>query len=111
MAADAFAAERRVEVYGPEEARARGATDPGAPGEPPFTRGITPRMYLDQPWIMGQYAGFGSAQETNARYRHLLAQGQTGFSVALDLPTQMGLDSDHPLARGEVGKVGVAIDS
>jgi methylmalonyl-CoA mutase N-terminal domain/subunit len=111
MAADAFPAERRVALYGPDQARARGAIDPGAPGEPPFTRGITPRMYLEQPWIMGQYAGFGSAQETNARYRRLLAEGQTGFSVALDLPTQLGLDSDHPLAHGEVGKVGVAIDS
>ncbi len=98
-------------LYGPEEARATGARDPGLPGEPPFTRGITPRMYLDQPWIMGQYAGFGSAEETNARFRQLLEQGQTGFSVALDLPTQMGLDSDNPLAHGEVGKVGVAIDS
>ena len=111
MPADAFTAELRVEVYGPEQARAHGAVEPGRPGEPPFTRGITPRMYLEQPWIMGQYAGFGSAQETNARYRRLLAEGQTGFSVALDLPTQMGLDSDHPLASGEVGKVGVAIDS
>jgi methylmalonyl-CoA mutase, N-terminal domain len=92
-------------------AEAAGATDPGRPGQPPFTRGITPRLYIDQPWIMGQYAGFGSAEETNARYRRLLEQGQTGFSVALDLPTQMGFDSDHPLACGEVGKVGVAIDS
>jgi len=100
-----------AEVYGPEEARAAGAADPGRPGEPPFTRGITPRGYLDQPWIMGQYAGFGSAKDTNARFRQLLEQGQTGFSVALDLPTQLGCDSDHPLARGEVGKVGVAIDS
>ena len=99
------------ELYGPEQAAAAGARDPGRPGEPPFTRGITPRMYLDQPWIMGQYAGFGSAEETNARYKLLLERGQTGFSVALDLPTQMGYDSDHPLAAGEVGKVGVAIDS
>jgi methylmalonyl-CoA mutase N-terminal domain/subunit len=100
-----------AEVYGPAEAAAAGAGDPGRPGAPPFARGITPRMYLDQPWILGQYAGFGTAEETNARYKLLLERGQTGFSVALDLPTQMGLDSDHPLARGEVGKVGVAIDS
>jgi methylmalonyl-CoA mutase, N-terminal domain len=99
------------DVFDPATAEAAGATDPGRPGEPPFTRGITPRLYIDQPWIMGQYAGFGSAEETNARYRQLLEQGQTGFSVALDLPTQMGFDSDHPLACGEVGKVGVAIDS
>ena len=99
------------ELYGPASVAAAGGGDPGEPGEPPFTRGITRRMYLDQPWIMGQYAGFGSAEETNARYKLLLERGQTGFSVALDLPTQMGYDSDHPLARGEVGKVGVAIDS
>ncbi len=98
-------------LYGPVEARAAGAGDPGQPGEPPYTRGITSRTYAEQPWIMGQYAGFGSAAETNERFRQLLEQGQTGFSVALDLPTQMGLDSDHPLALGEVGKVGVAIDS
>lgn len=85
--------------------------DPGVPGQPPFTRGITASAYTDQPWIMGQYAGFGSAAETNARFKQLLADGQTGFSVALDLPTQLGLDSDHPLARGEVGRIGVAIDS
>jgi methylmalonyl-CoA mutase N-terminal domain/subunit len=97
--------------YGPAEAGAAGARHPGEPGRPPFTRGISARMYLEQPWIMGQYAGYGSAEETNARYKLLLERGQTGFSVALDLPTQMGFDSDHPLARGEVGKVGVAIDS
>ena len=90
---------------------AAGAAEPGRPGEPPFTRGITPRMYLDRPWIMGQYAGFGSAEQTNGRFKELIRQGQTGFSVALDLPTQLGLDSDHPHARGEVGRVGVAIDS
>jgi len=98
-------------VYGHKEMEAAGAAEPGPPGEPPFTRGITPRMYLDRPWIMGQYAGFGSAEQTNARFRELLRAGQTGFSVALDLPTQLGLDSDHPHARGEVGRVGVAIDS
>ena len=79
------------------------------PGTPPFTRGIHPRMYRDRLWTMRQYAGFGSAAQTNERFRFLLAQGQTGLSVAFDLPTQMGYDSDHALARGEVGKVGVAI--
>src|SRR5207249_3822289 len=85
--------------------------DPGFPGEFPFTRGIQPTMYRGRLWTMRQYAGFGSATESNARYRYLLAQGVTGLSVAFDLPTQMGYDSDHPLARGEVGRVGVAIDS
>jgi methylmalonyl-CoA mutase, N-terminal domain len=98
-------------VYGEAQVAGARATEPGLPGEPPFTRGITRRMYLERPWIMGQYAGFGSAEQTNARFKELLRQGQTGFSVALDLPTQLGLDSDHPHARGEVGRVGVAIDS
>ncbi len=80
-----------------------------APGEPPYTRGIHPGMYRARLWTMRQYAGFGSARQTNQRFRYLLAQGQTGLSVAFDLPTQMGYDSDHPLARGEVGRVGVAI--
>jgi methylmalonyl-CoA mutase N-terminal domain/subunit len=83
----------------------------GEPGEPPFTRGIYPTMYRGRVWTMRQYAGFGSAAETNARFRYLLDQGQTGLSVAFDLPTQMGYDSDHPMAAGEVGRVGVAIDS
>jgi methylmalonyl-CoA mutase N-terminal domain/subunit len=83
----------------------------GFPGEPPFTRGIQPNMYRGRYWTMRQYAGFGTAAESNERYHYLLANGQTGLSVAFDLPTQMGRDSDHPLARGEVGKVGVAIDS
>ncbi|MBA2575421.1 MAG: methylmalonyl-CoA mutase [Euzebyaceae bacterium] len=83
----------------------------GMPGSPPFVRGITADGYRTEPWIMGQYGGFGTAEETNLRLRELLAAGQTGFSIALDLPTQMGLDSDHPLAAGEVGKVGVSIDS
>jgi methylmalonyl-CoA mutase N-terminal domain/subunit len=83
----------------------------GEPGEFPFTRGVYPTMYTGRPWTMRQYAGFGTAQESNARYRQLLAAGTTGLSVAFDLPTQMGYDSDHPLAHGEVGKVGVAIDS
>jgi methylmalonyl-CoA mutase, N-terminal domain len=83
----------------------------GYPGEFPFTRGIYPTMYRGRFWTMRQYAGFGTAVESNERYRYLLSQGQMGLSVAFDLPTQMGMDSDHPLARGEVGKVGVAIDS
>jgi len=83
----------------------------GFPGEYPFTRGIQPNMFRGRLWTMRQYAGFGSADDTNKRYRYLLEQGQTGLSVAFDLPTQMGYDSDHPLAMGEVGKVGVAIDS
>src|SRR5919108_5743134 len=81
------------------------------PGAFPFTRGIYPQMYRRRPWTIRQYAGFGSAAETNRRFRYLLGQGQTGLSVAFDLPTQMGHDADGPLARGEVGKVGVAIDS
>src|SRR2546423_5399254 len=85
--------------------------DLGQPGEFPFTRGIQPTMYRGRLWTMRQYAGFGSAAESNQRYRHLLSQGVTGLSVAFDLPTQMGYDSDHPLAAGEVGRVGVAIDS
>jgi methylmalonyl-CoA mutase N-terminal domain/subunit len=83
----------------------------GFPGDPPFTRGIHPTMYRGRLWTMRQYAGFGSAEESNRRYHYLLAQGQTGLSVAFDLPTQMGYDSDHALAAGEVGRVGVAIDS
>ncbi len=83
----------------------------GYPGEFPFTRGIYPTMYRGRFWTMRQYAGFGSAVESNQRYRYLLSKGQAGLSVAFDLPTQIGMDSDHPLALGEVGKVGVAIDS
>jgi methylmalonyl-CoA mutase N-terminal domain/subunit len=83
----------------------------GLPGEYPFTRGVQPTMYRGRFWTMRQYAGFGTAEESNRRYRYLLQSGQTGLSVAFDLPTQMGRDSDHPRARGEVGKVGVAIDS
>jgi methylmalonyl-CoA mutase, N-terminal domain len=85
--------------------------DIGFPGKFPFTRGIYPTMYRGRLWTMRQYAGFGTAVESNKRYRYLLSQGQTGLSVAFDLPTQIGMDSDHELARGEVGKVGVAIDS
>ena len=83
----------------------------GAPGRHPFTRGPYPTMYRGRLWTMRQYAGYGTAEATNARFRSLLAAGQTGLSVAFDLPTQMGMDSDHPMASGEVGKVGVAIDS
>ncbi len=83
----------------------------GFAGSPPYTRGIQPNMYRGRLWTMRQYAGFGDAKESNQRYLHLLKQGQTGLSIAFDLPTQMGRDSDHPLAQGEVGKVGVAIDT
>jgi len=85
--------------------------DIGFPGSYPFTRGVQPTMYRGRLWTMRQYAGFGTAKESNERYRYLLEQGQTGLSVAFDLPTQIGYDSDHPMAQGEVGKVGVAIDS
>src|SRR6202045_4607976 len=87
------------------------ATTIGYPGESPYTRGIYPSMYRGRLWTMRQYAGFGSAAESNQRYRYLLSKGQSGLSVAFDLPTQIGMDSDHALALGEVGKVGVAIDS
>jgi len=99
-------------VYGPEDLR---DWDPAArlgdPGSPPYTRGIYPSMYRGRLWTMRQYAGFGSAEATNERFKFLLGAGQTGLSCAFDLPTQMGLDSDHPRAEGEVGKVGVAVDS
>src|SRR5574342_545646 len=84
---------------------------PDLPGQYPYTRGIQASGYRGRLWTMRQYAGYGSAAETNQRFRYLLANGQTGLSVAFDLPTQMGMDSDHPLALGEVGKVGVAIDT
>ena len=87
------------------------AEHPGFPGQFPFTRGIYPTMYRSRLWTMRQYAGFGTAAESNQRYRYLLGKGQKGLSVAFDLPTQIGMDSDHALAAGEVGKVGVAIDS
>lgn len=99
-------------VYGPDDLA---TWDPnvqlGVPGEYPFTRGVYPTMYTGRPWTMRQYAGFGTAAESNERYHELIKAGTTGLSVAFDLPTQMGYDSDHPLAHGEVGKVGVAIDS
>src|SRR5690606_4939699 len=83
----------------------------GFPGEYPFTRGVQPNMYRGRLWTMRQYAGFATAAESNRRYRLLLEQGQTGLSVAFDLPTQIGYDADHELAEGEVGKVGVSISS
>ncbi|MGH3078726.1 MAG: acyl-CoA mutase large subunit family protein, partial [Gaiellaceae bacterium] len=95
-------------VYTVEDAEGPGTE---LPGEFPFTRGPYPDMYRGRPWTMRQYAGFASAEETNARFRYLLARGQTGLSVAFDLPTQLGYDSDDPLAEGEVGRTGVAIDS
>ncbi|HVH23200.1 MAG TPA: methylmalonyl-CoA mutase family protein [Pseudonocardia sp.] len=99
-------------VYGPEAlADFDPAASLGEPGEFPYTRGIYPTMYTTRPWTMRQYAGFGTAAESNARYQELIGHGTAGLSVAFDLPTQMGFDSDAPLASGEVGKVGVAIDS
>src|SRR3954465_2630489 len=83
----------------------------GRPGDFPFTRGVYPTMYTGRPWTIRQYAGFGTARESNRRYQQLVEAGSTGLSVAFDLPTQMGYDSDDPVAHGEVGKVGVAIDS
>ncbi|MFY9403329.1 MAG: methylmalonyl-CoA mutase family protein, partial [Defluviitoga tunisiensis] len=85
--------------------------DVGFPGEYPFTRGVQPTMYRGKLWTMRQYAGFGTAEESNERYKYLLEQGQTGLSIAFDLPTQIGYDSDDPISEGEVGKVGVAVDS
>src|SRR6476469_1802797 len=98
-------------VYAPPDAELDYDTDLANPGHFPFTRGIQPTMYRGRLWTMRQYAGFGTASETNKRFRHLLAAGQTGLSVAFDLPTQMGIDSDSPRALGEVGRVGVAIDT
>jgi methylmalonyl-CoA mutase N-terminal domain/subunit len=98
-------------IYTPEDVETDYVRDLGFPGEYPFTRGVQPTMYRGRFWTMRQYAGFGSARETNSRYKYLLEQGQTGLSVAFDLPTQIGYDSDDPLAIGEVGKVGVAISS
>ena len=99
-------------LYTEENLRGDDAAEhPGFPGEFPFTRGIYPTMYRSRLWTMRQYAGFGTAAESNQRYRYLLGKGQKGLSVAFDLPTQIGMDSDHALSAGEVGKVGVAIDS
>ncbi|MGE5182317.1 MAG: methylmalonyl-CoA mutase [Acidobacteriota bacterium] len=105
-----FATDADIEIkgaYGPGDARG----DATPAGEFPFTRGVQPTMYRGQLWTMRQYAGFGTAAESNRRYKYLLAHGGKGLSVAFDLPTQMGRDSDHAMARGEVGRVGVAIDS
>ena len=99
-------------IYTPEDLEGWDYDDQlGFPGEFPFTRGVQPTMYRGRLWTMRQYAGFGTAQETNERFRYLLKQGQTGLSVAFDLPTQIGYDSEHALAEGEVGRVGVAVDS
>ena len=98
-------------VYGPGDWSGNPARDLGAPGDYPFTRGVYRSMYTERLWTMRQYAGFGTAEETNERFRRLLRSGQTGLSTAFDLPTQMGYDSDHPMAHGEVGRVGVAIDT
>jgi methylmalonyl-CoA mutase N-terminal domain/subunit len=98
-------------VYTPDDVETDYLRDLGFPGDYPFTRGVQPTMYRGRFWTMRQYAGFGGATETNARYKYLLEQGQTGLSVAFDLPTQIGYDSDDPIATGEVGKVGVAISS
>ena len=102
--------DEELAAAGPELAE-RYLAEQGFPGEYPFTRGVQPTMYRGRFWTMRQYAGFGSAAESNQRYKYLLEQGQTGLSVAFDLPTQIGYDSDDPLALGEVGKVGVAISS
>jgi methylmalonyl-CoA mutase N-terminal domain/subunit len=98
-------------TYKAEDAEKAGPPGPGAPGEYPFTRGVYDTMYRGRLWTMRQYAGFGTAEDTNRRFRFLLDSGQTGLSVAFDLPTQMGMDSDHAMADGEVGRVGVAIDT
>ena len=96
-------------VYTKEDLEGRNLeTDLASPGEFPYTRGVQPTMYRSRFWTMRQYAGFASAEESNNRYKYLLQQGQTGLSIAFDLPTQIGYDSDHSLSQGEVGKVGVA---
>ena len=101
-------ADRGPRLYTPDDiAGLDEDRDLGYPGEPPYTRGVQPKMYRGRLWTMRQYAGFASAEETNARFRYLLERGQTGLSVAFDLPTQMGYDSDDPAAEGEVGRVGV----
>jgi methylmalonyl-CoA mutase N-terminal domain/subunit len=102
---------REEPVYDPSDVKPGLEERLGLPGEYPFTRGVQSTMYRGRFWTMRQYAGFGTAEESNKRYHYLLKSGQTGLSVAFDLPTQMGRDSDHPRAKGEVGKVGVAIDS
>ncbi|MFH2042792.1 MAG: methylmalonyl-CoA mutase family protein, partial [Acidobacteriota bacterium] len=110
-----FATSSKINIkslYTPEDLNAFSSdVQLGKPGFYPFTRGVYPTMYRGRLWTMRQYAGFGTAEESNRRYRYLLSKGQTGLSVAFDLPTQIGLDSDHPLSCGEVGKVGVAVDT
>ena len=98
-------------LYTPESTAVDYDRDLGVPGEHPFTRGVYPSMYRGRLWTMRQFAGFGTAEETNERFRYLLDHGQTGLSTAFDMPTLMGYDSDHPRALGEVGREGVAIDS
>ena len=101
-------------VYGPEDLEKAGFTyekDLGSPGEFPFTRSLHPQSYRSRAWTTRQYTGFGTPEETNERFKLMIANGQNGLNVAFDLPTQMGYDSDHPLAEGEVGRVGMAIDS
>ncbi|HTU07706.1 MAG TPA: methylmalonyl-CoA mutase family protein, partial [Trebonia sp.] len=113
--ADAARSESGLPVQALYGADALDGFDPqaalGVPGRFPFTRGVYPTMYTGRPWTMRQYAGFGTAKESNERYHELVSAGTGGLSVAFDLPTQMGYDSDDLMARGEVGKVGVAIDS
>src|SRR5262245_25310558 len=115
MADDAIRTDSGIEVKAVYTAEDLAGWDPaaqlGAPGQPPYTRGVYPSMYRGRLWTMRQYAGFATAEATNERFKFLLGAGQTGLSCAFDLPTQMGYDSDHPRAAGEVGKVGVAIDS
>ncbi|MBU7046716.1 MAG: methylmalonyl-CoA mutase, partial [Theionarchaea archaeon] len=98
-------------LYTPADVAIDYTDDLGFPGEYPFTRGVYSTVYRGRLWTMRQYAGFATAEESNKRYRYLLSQGQTGLSVAFDLPTQIGYDSDHPQAEGEIGKTGVAIDT
>jgi methylmalonyl-CoA mutase N-terminal domain/subunit len=98
-------------LYTPESSAVEYERDLGAPGEFPFTRGVYPSMYRGRLWTMRQFAGFGTAEETNERFRYLLDHGQTGLSTAFDMPTLMGYDSDHPRSLGEVGREGVAVDS
>jgi methylmalonyl-CoA mutase N-terminal domain/subunit len=98
-------------LYGPENVDVEYGRDLGYPGEAPFTRGVYPSMYRGRLWTMRQFAGFGTAEETNARFHYLLDHGQTGLSTAFDMPTLMGYDSDHPRSLGEVGREGVAVDS
>ncbi|MBU7025745.1 MAG: methylmalonyl-CoA mutase, partial [Theionarchaea archaeon] len=95
-------------LYTPIDVEINYINDLGFPGQYPFIRGVYPTVYRGRLWTMRQYAGFATAEESNKRYRYLLSQGQTGLSVAFDLPTQIGYDSDHPLAEGEIGKTGVA---